>query len=180
MKYLLTGEESKRLKFEILNQDYFNEWLPLFNEPDVAIFLGMDTSLTPRQHCEEWFKKSLGRYDKETGGMNVLIDKTTGKMVGQCGLLIQDIEGQQWMEIGYSILPAYWGLGYASEAAKKCMDFAFENNFTDEIISMVHVDNIGSETVARKNGMQLFKHIADYKGQPVNIFKINKTEYLAS
>lgn len=180
MKYLLTGEESERLKFEILNQDYFNEWLPLFNEPDVAIFLGMDTNLTPREHCEEWFKKSLGRYKKETGGMNVLIDKTTGKMVGQCGLLIQDIEGQQWMEIGYSILPAYWGLGYASEAAQKCKSFAFENNFTNELISMVHVDNIGSETVARKNGMQLFKHIANYEGQPMNIFKISKHDYLAS
>lgn len=174
MKYLLTGEETERLKFRLLTQDDFNDWLPLFQEPRVAEFLGMDTSLSPRQHCEEWFKKSLGRYETETGGMNVLVDKVSEKMVGQCGLLIQDIEGEQFMEIGYSILPEYWGKGYASEAAIKCKEFAFKNNFTDAIISMVHVDNIGSETVAKRNGMTLFKHIANYKGQAVNIFRVSK------
>jgi len=178
MKYLLTGEETERLSFALLTKDYFNEWLPLFEEPTTAIFLGMDTSLSTNELCEAWFKKSLGRLENETGGMNVLIDKTTGKMVGQCGLLIQDIEGEKFMEVGYSVLPEFWGLGYASEAAQKCKKFAFENDFTNELISMIHVDNIGSETVAKRNGMQLFKHLPEYKGQPVNIFKISKHDYL--
>lgn len=178
MKYLLTGQETERLTFAMLTRDYFNEWLPLFDEPTTALFLGMDTSLNATELCEAWFKKSLGRLENDTGGMNVLIDKTTGKMVGQCGLLIQDIEGEKFMEVGYSVLPEYWGLGYASEAAQKYKNFAFDNEFTNELISMIHVDNIGSETVARRNGMQLFKYMPNYKGQPVHIFKISKDDYL--
>lgn len=178
MKYLLTGQETERLTFAMLTKEYFDDWLPLFDEPSVPIFLGMDTSLSKKELCEAWFKKSLGRHENQTGGMNVLIDKTTRKIVGQCGLLIQDIEGQQHMEIGYSVLPEHWGKGYATEAAVKCKIYAFENNFADELISMIHVDNIGSETVARKNGMLPAKHIANYKGQPVNIFKITIHDYL--
>jgi hypothetical protein len=32
------------------------------------------------------------RYEKKLGGMNVLIDKVSGEFIGQCGLLIQNIE----------------------------------------------------------------------------------------
>lgn len=174
MKYLLTGEETQRLTFRLLTESDFDAWLPLFSGPRVAEFLGMDEKLSEKEQCETWFEKSLGRYTNETGGMNVLVDKTSGLMVGQCGLLIQQIEDEKFMEIGYSILPAHWGKGYATEAAVKCKEYAFENNFADSLISMVHAENIGSETVAKKNGMQLFRFVPNYKGQPMNIFKVSK------
>ena len=178
MNYLLTGKSSERLTFRLLTRDDFNDWVPLFASKETAVFLGMDIHLSPEECCEFWFTKSLGRYEKQTGGMNVLVDKQTGKMVGQCGLIIQDIEGEKLMEIGYAILPEHWGKGYASEAAMFCKHYAFEHNFTDAIISMIHVDNIGSETVARKNGMSQHKYLPSYQGQPMNMFRITKEEYL--
>jgi len=174
--YLLTGHESERLLFQLVTIDYFDEWLPLFREENVALFLGMDTSLTPEECCRLWFEKSLARYENNLGGMNALIDKRSGRLIGQCGLLIQEVEGRQRLEIGYSILPEFWGKGYASEAAIKCKEFAFDNNLTDALISIVHPQNIGSELVARKNGMQLEKYLDDYKGTPVNIFRIDKND----
>ncbi len=179
MKYVLTGTETERLKFRLLTENDFNDWLPLFSAERVPDFLGMDPTLTPEELCKKWFEKCMNRYAKNLGGMNVLVDKKSGKMVGQCGLLIQDILGEELMEVGYSILPEYWGKGYASEAAIKCKELGFENDYAKEIISMVHVDNIGSETVAKKNGMTHWRYIEDYKGSPVNIFKITKDEYLS-
>ena len=81
------------------------------------------------------------------------------------------------MEIGYSILPKYWHKGYASESAIKCKNYAFENNLSDSLISMVHVENIGSEKVALKNGMILEQKIDSYEGSPVNIFRIDKKKW---
>ena len=109
--------------------------------------------------------------------MNVLVDKKTGKMVGQCGLLIQKIEGETRLEIGYSILPQYWGKGYATEAAKKHRDFAFENNYWPNLISAVHVDNIASEKVALKNGMILEKTVKLEDGEWYNIFVITRSQW---
>jgi ribosomal-protein-alanine N-acetyltransferase len=150
VKYLLKGEETERLLFRPLTANDFSDWLPLLYKHDVAFFLGMDVSLTPLQHCEQWFKKSLARYKENTGGMNVLLDKHSGKLIGQCGLLIQDILGEKYLEISYSILPKYFGKGFATEAVVKCKNFAFENNLSRVLISMVHIDNFGSETVAKR------------------------------
>ncbi|GEM_PF-330696 len=94
--------------------------------------------------------------------MNVLIDKATNQLIGQCGLLIQTIKDTERLEIGYAILPQFWGKGYASEVAAKCKNYAFENNLTDSLISQVHVDTIASEKVALKNGMTLEKTMKSF------------------
>lgn len=178
MKYLLTGEETERLRFRNLERSDFETWEPLFRVKQAAQFLALDPSKSPAELCESWFQKIFHRYENDLGGMNVLVDKITGKMVGQCGLLIQEVQDETRMEIGYSVLPEFWGKGYASEAAQKCKDYAFENDFFESLISMVHVDNIASEKVARKNGMQLEKTFSDYKGCPANMFSIDKKEWL--
>jgi len=180
MKYLLTGETTERLEFRLLATSDFDAWLPLFKAENIVPFLGLDPKLTVRERCEFWFNKAFARYENDQGGMNVLIDKTTGKMVAQAGLLIQNIEGVERMEVGYSVLPEHWGKGFAFEAAQKCKNFAFENNFVTSLMSMVHVDNLGSEKVAIRNSMTLEQYIDCYEGIPVNIFSIEKKNWHSS
>ena len=177
MKYLLANQESERLHFRLLEESDFEAWLPLFDEPTAASFLGMDASLSREELGKLWFKKVFHRYENDLGGMNVLIDKKTNLLVGQCGLLIQQVDGEERLEIGYSILPSYWGQGYATEAAITCKNFAFQANYWDALISIVHIDNIASARVAGKNGMQIEKTIPDFMGMPVNIFRIGKGEW---
>jgi len=173
MKYLLTGEESQRLEFRLLKQSDFETWLPFFDDKAVAIFLAMDPTKSKRELCEFWFEKAFNRYENDLGGMNVLIEKSTGQFIGQCGLLVQDIDGESRLEVGYSMLPKYWGNRFASEAAIKCKEFAFENNFSDSIISMIHPDNIASRKVAIRNGMTLSKE-GSFHGMPAQIFEVLK------
>ena len=177
MKYLLAGQTSARLTFRLLVREDFTAWMPLFEDKTAAGFLGMADIGTPKEQCEKWFEISENRYKNDLGGMNVLIDKASNELVGQCGLLIQKVDGKKEMEIGYSILPKHWNKGYATEAAQKCRDYAFENNFTDSLISIVHIDNVRSEKVARKNGMTFNKKTI-FKEMPVNIFRIIKTDWL--
>ena len=167
MNLFLYSQETERLIFRALSIDDFDAWMPLFASNEVARFLDMDQKLTQRERCQEWFDKSANREKNNLGGMNVLIDKESGRLVGQCGLLIQTVDEVERLEIGYSILPEFWGMGYAAEAAMKCRDYAFENNLSDSLISMVHIDNIASEKVAIKNGMTLENRHGDF-----NIFSI--------
>jgi RimJ/RimL family protein N-acetyltransferase len=110
--------------------------------------------------------------------MNVLIDKSTGRIVGQCGLLVQEVDNDSEFEIGYSILPEYRRMGFATEAAHKCRDFAFNNSFSETLISIIHNENENSEKVAVKNGMKKTKRTV-YKEMPVNIFRITKDDWLS-
>jgi [ribosomal protein S5]-alanine N-acetyltransferase len=176
MKYLLTGQETDRLRFRLLIRDDFDTLIELFKDDSVGGFLGMANLSTPQEQCEKWFKKCEDRYKNDLGGMNVLIDKSSGQIVGQCGLLIQNVDGIKELEVGYAILPKYWNKGYATEAAKKCRDYAFSNSFTDTLISIVHIRNLKSEKVALKNGMIKTKQTV-FKEMPVNVFRINISDW---
>lgn len=141
MKYLLIGEETQRLKFRLVQPEDFNSWINLFHSKDIARHLDLDSKLSEHELCEIWFEKVFYRYDNNLGGMNALIDKKTNQLIGQCGLLTQTIDNVERLEIGYSILPEFWHQGFGIEAAIKCRNYAFENNYADSLISMIHIDN---------------------------------------
>ena len=85
-------------------------------------------------------------------------------------------KGKEELEIGYSIMPSHRGKGYATEAAIKCKAFAFENNFSESLISVIVPENIDSIKVALKNGMLLEKTSIS-NGDEVNIYRV-KNKFL--
>lgn len=171
-KYLLENQASERLIFRKLKKSDFDDWLPFYHNPKSTQFWeGLPTD--PIEACKTQFDRVFERYENNLGGMNALISKESGELVGICGLLVQTVDDIQELEIGYSVLPKFWLKGYAFEAAQKCKKFAFENNFTDSLISIIHVDNIPSQRVAIKNGMHLYK-TTTYRDNPVHIFRVNK------
>ena len=175
MKYLLEGQKSERLNYRNLEETDFDWWMEFSCHPEATSYFDFSENIIPREFCNFWFNRVFDRYKNNTGGHNVLIERETGKPVGMCGLLIQEVDGVKELEIGYSLHPAFWGKGYATEAARKCRDFAFASNFAESLISIVHVENTASANVAVRNGMTLEK-TTDYKGIPVNIFRIQNPD----
>jgi RimJ/RimL family protein N-acetyltransferase len=103
--------------------------------------------------------------------MNVLIDKSNNELVGQCGLLVHEVDGVEELEIGYSIIPTQQGKGYATEAAGKCRDFAFEHNLSESLICLIDPENIVSKNVANKNGMALDRMVI-FNGYCLEMFRV--------
>lgn len=170
--YLLENQTSERLFFRKLVPEDFEAWLPFYHEPKSTEFWdGLPPD--PVKACTDQFERVFERYEEGSGGMNALILKDTGQLVGICGLLVQTVDQIEELEIGYSILPKYWQQGFAFEAAHKCKTFAFDNNFVASLISIIHVDNVPSQKVALKNGMLLDK-TTSYKDNPVHIFRVNQ------
>lgn len=175
MRYLLDGYETNRLKFRLLEENDFDKWIELFKVPE-AKFLGLGHENNPEKQCKIWFEKTFSRYENDRGGMNVLVDKKTNQLIGQSGLLIQDIDDQEELEIAYSILPEFWKMGYASEASQKCKEAAFTNDYSNSLISIIHVDNLISKKVAIKNGLKKEK-TTTFLGMQVEVFRINKNNF---
>lgn len=173
-KYSLEGQESARLQYRPVRESDFDTWLRFCQYPDSLKYIFSKKQLEeqdPLLRCRMWFDRVAHRYNNQLGGMNALIDKETQALVGQCGLLIQTIDGQQELEIGYSLMPEHRGKGYAIEAAQTCKAFAFANKLAPSLISVIHVENEASMKVARANGMQLDKTTIS-EGDPVHVFRI--------
>jgi ribosomal-protein-alanine N-acetyltransferase len=174
MKYVLDGEESKRLLFRKVSLSDFDQWLEFFKDPASSVHWKFERK-SPEEECRDWYGKQFNRYETDRGGMNALIEKSTGKLIGHCGLLVQEVDGITELEIGYSLLESGRGKGYAIEAAKKCKEYAFANQFADSLISIISLTNEPSMNIARKNGMKPDKQTV-YNGNEVTIFRIHKME----
>jgi len=174
MKYLLNGQQSKRLSFRLIDSSDFRAWLEFFKSPAAFEHWSAEVE-SPERECEKWYEKQFHRYENDLGGMNALIEKETGKLVGHCGLLVQTLDEVKELEIGYSLLPVSWNKGFATEAARKCKDFAFENKLANSLISIISVTNGPSENVTLKNGMRPDSQTV-YHGNKVSIYRIEKSE----
>lgn len=175
-KYSLEGQETERLLFRKITEQDFDTWLAFCKYPDSLKYIFSQEQLKvedPIERCRIWFNRVFNRYENGLGGMNALIEKQTGAFVGQCGLLIQTIDDMAELEIGYSLMPAFRGKGYASEAAIKCKEFAFANDYATSLISVIVPENTDSIKVALNNGMKLDKTTTS-NGDVVNIYRINK------
>jgi len=170
--YLLTNEETERLLFRKVTTDDFKDWLP-FHENPLSNQYWNGLPADPKIACQQQLDKTLHRYNEGSGGLNALIHKKDHQLIGLCGLLVQEIEGQRELEIGYSILPEFWRQGYAFEAANLCKKIAFDKDWAESLICMIHHENIPSQKTALKLGMSV-NFTTSYFNNPVDIYRIFK------
>ena len=135
----------------------------LFKDPDVMHGLGREPVSAPEQSraiIEEglaaWRTDALGPFVIETAATN-------RRVVGQAGLMIFDTRGwtpSTWAnagshaqpELGWALIRAHWGHGYATEAAAAIRDWARESRSIDRLVSLISPDNVRSQRVAKKLG----------------------------
>lgn len=167
---ILDGLQSERLHFRSIKTTDFENFLAFFSDKETMKYYHFNES--PATICRNWIKRQLRRYKKDGFGLYVISEKEGGNIVGQCGLLIQIIDNCEELEVGYGLIRDYWSKGYATEAARFCMDHAFQNNITKNIISIIDVKNENSARVAIRNGMEIQKttHFKDFL---VNMYGIS-------
>ena len=108
-----------------------------------------------------WLNWNLDNYQKYGFGLWAMELKETGKLIGDCGLTIQNIDGELLPEIGYHVHRDYWRQGYGSEAARAVRDWAFTHTQYDILYSYMTHSNAGSYGVAAANGMHKIKEYTE-------------------
>ena len=104
-------------------------------------------------------------------------EKETNEFIGDCGITIQDIDGELLPEIGYHIHKKYWRRGYGKEAARAVRDWVFMNTDYNEIYSYMKYTNVGSYSTAIANGMKKVKEYPDPKNEISYIYSITREEW---
>lgn len=91
-------------------------------------------------------------------GMWVVIDKSTGKLIGRAG--ITDREGFKYPEVGFIFSKKTWGHGYALEVLNAIIEYAKEDLFMDKLISFTMPQNVRAQKFLEK---LLFTHTENVK-----------------
>jgi RimJ/RimL family protein N-acetyltransferase len=106
-----------------------------------------------KDEVKKWIAWNIDNYQKNGFGLWGVVLTENEEFIGDCGITMQEIEGAFIPEIGYHIRMEYCKKGYASEAAKACIEYAFNTLKFDRVCSYMKHDNIPSRKVAEKNGM---------------------------
>lgn len=99
--------------------------------------------------------------------------------IGDCGITMQRISRWIRPEIGCHINKKYHRMGLASEAARCCHDYIFENTPFNTVYSYTTADNAASSGVAVKNGMKLVDEYTDTDGKRLKAYAITREEWNA-
>ncbi len=110
-----------------------------------------------REEAADWINRQQQRYASHGVGYWLALDKSSNQPVGQAGLLVQQVDGVEEIGLGYIMHRPFWRKGFASEAARACMEYAFTNLGRSRVIALVRPENIPSQGVALKLGMQVEK-----------------------
>jgi RimJ/RimL family protein N-acetyltransferase len=102
------------------------------------------------------FIKRLQKYYSNTGYTYFATEiLETSEFIGFIGLAYQEYEAEftPATDIGWRLKKRAWGKGYATEGAKRCLEFAFTNLKLKRVISVCTEKNNKSEQVMKKIGM---------------------------
>ena len=111
-------------------------------------------------------RQFIENYDayKRTGfGRWTIIEKNTNRFVGWCGL--RYIVEENEVDIGYRLLPEYWGKGIAVETGTACCEYGITSLGLKRIVARIHKENLRSIRVAQKMHMVYEKDLI-YDGVP--------------
>ena len=121
-----------------------------------------------------WIDRNIERYRVFGFGLWAVTLRETGEMIGDCGLTMQNVNGFIRPEIGYHIARVHQRKGYASEAARAVLDFAFSETPFRVICSYMKKDNIASSATARSIGMSFESEFTDKEGELCEVWSIDK------
>jgi len=126
--------------------------MSIHQDPDVMRYLGAgvsgDISVAWRNVA-----MTIGHWQMLGYGPWVVVGKDTGQILGRAGLW--NAAGGPGVELGWMMRRSAWGRGYATEAARGALEWAWQRTAVDRIISIIRAENAPSIRIAEKLGQRL-------------------------
>lgn len=151
--------ESERLKFRAIKRSDVDDIYEYSKRPETSQYL-----LWSPHHSiyatQELIDVILSKYKAGEYNDWAIVLKKSNKMIGTCGFTNID-DDNKVIEIGYVLNPDYWGQGYATEAVKTIMSFAFNKLGANRVEAKFIKGNEASLAVMKKVGMIFEGYLRD-------------------
>ncbi len=143
-----TELETERLRLRIPLESDFPTYEKWCANMDIMRYLGGKTM----DQVQAWRHLAylVGHWAFRGYGYYAVEEKATGAFIGRAGFTSQT--GWPGFELGWMLAPEYQKKGYATEAARMLLRYAFDVLDQPHVISLIHPDNAPSRRVADRLG----------------------------
>jgi len=116
------------------------------------------------------------RYEEDGFGIEALIERTSGKMIGWAGLAVPHFlpEILPAVEVGWRLSGAYRGRGLATEAGAAAVDFGFTKAGLECIVSLYEPENVASGRVMQRLGFTHRRTTVGPRGKEVAVMELHR------
>ncbi len=161
--------ETERLKLRMFRASDFEAYARICADQEVMRFLGGK----PFNRLEAWRHMAfiLGHWQLLGYGHWAVEEKATGKLAGRIGFL--NPAGWPGFELGWTLSREFWGRGYATEGARRALEYGFKELDRPHVISLIHPENKASIRVAERLGEKV-EGKTELMGTEVLIYGIDR------
>lgn len=129
-----------------------------WGEAAVARYLWMDRPVT-LEAVAQVVTTSNQDFARSGYGIWAVRDPDDDSLIGMCGL--RQVEGQEWVEILFSLRQRYWGQGLGTEAVFSVLAYAFHTLRIERVVAAIDVGNRALLRVAQRVGMSFFTSVGE-------------------
>ena len=104
------------------------------------------------EYIQNYVPSKVAHWSKGYGTFIVALKSKPSQKIGYAGVEI--VPDSNFSDIRYALLPQYQGKGYAFEASKAVLNFTLESSLVSEVYGVAVIENLASEKLLRKLGMQ--------------------------
>jgi [ribosomal protein S5]-alanine N-acetyltransferase len=143
--------ETERLILRPFHERDLNRYLAFMTDPAATQYLMLTELQKTAPGARQLFDQILASYHTDDPVLALAIELKGHGFIGSCGCSALPTPGVH--EIYYSLLPAYWGRGYATEASRALIEYCLLDTSCHEIRAYMAPDNVKSAAVAERAGM---------------------------
>ncbi|HVS45377.1 MAG TPA: GNAT family N-acetyltransferase [Verrucomicrobiae bacterium] len=133
--------------------------LEIFGDPQAMRFLSMGA--VDAQGSVRMVERMIEQNEQDGFAVWPVVSKETSHVIGESGITY--IPGSKDVQIAWLYKPAAWGCGYATEAARAVLHYAFEAVGLERIYALIDRENAASIAVANRLGMSFDRIVRAYK-----------------
>lgn len=162
--------ETDRLIFKYYTDAEKEDFIALFT--DAAVMRHVGDGVMTRGQAEAFWQKLFEQLYPQGFEIWAILTKENSEYIGHAGIYPRPVKEEDW-EFVYFLNQSSWGKGYATEIAKKIVEYAFDELKLPEVFATVDDDHTASIRVLEKAGMQLEDYEYDEKGR-YSVYSIKK------
>jgi len=168
----MTGERlTERLRLVPIGAEHVDDLWRLHQESRVADYWGAWS----RDDALRYAARQVAWWESQRVGKWIAYDRANGDLVGRGGLSRALVDGEERLELGWTVIGHLWGRGFATEIGRAGLDFAFDDLGADEVVAFTETSNERSSAVMERLAMRYARNIV-HLGKPFVLYVMTRAD----